>query len=216
MPKIPLPNKPVNALKACSECGAQFGTRYSWSKLCSNTCRQARQKRKYAAARAAKGLAGMPTFAKCAVCGVRFRPNQPNHKLCSDQCRVSSMLDAMARQKLIRAEKSKKPKKDETLVGRYVYGWYFPGEQLPFYVGQGQGNRAWDRHDLGDHTPAFCQRFKTSKTKVVIYRKNLTLEGALLLEAVLVEVFLSLGAILANQAETIKRREVPPLEMPTT
>jgi hypothetical protein len=91
--------------------------------------------------------------------------------------------------------------------GHYVYGWYDNQSDLPFYVGQGYWNRAWS-----DHGDAWCERYRSKRTRVVIYRWDLTKEGALLGESILTNLFKGLGASLTNAAETMKRKEVPPLE----
>jgi excisionase family DNA binding protein len=93
------------------------------------------------------------------------------------------------------------------------------GQELPFYVGQGVGSRAWDKHTVSNweyaagEQKAFCEHFRTNETKVIIYRDNLTPEGSLLVESVLKNVFQSLDANLTNQAECMKRQERPPLEL---
>lgn len=58
-----------------------------------------------------------------------------------------------------------------------------------------------------------CQQERTESTRVVICRDNLTREGALLVESVLENLFRSMGAILTNQSETLKRQEQLPLTL---
>lgn len=103
-----------------------------------------------------------------------------------------------------------------SMCGLYVYGWMISGEALPFYVGMGQGNRATDAHMLHGR-PAPCERVRRlagDKFEAVIFRDNLTREGALLVESVLIELFNSMGACLSNEASGMRRQEVLPLEMP--
>jgi hypothetical protein len=73
----------------------------------------------------------------------------------------------------------------------YVYGWYEEGASLPFYIGQGTGRRAWERHerDAFGSINAPCEQVRSSSTRVVIYAQSLTAEGALLVEAVLIRLF---------------------------
>jgi len=85
-----------------------------------------------------------------------------------------------------------------TIVGYYVYGWYHLGESLPFYIGKGKGLRG----------------YRNSKVpKIRIYRDNLTSEGALLVESVLIDLFKELGADLMNKNNGMSRQEKNPLEM---
>lgn len=105
-------------------------------------------------------------------------------------------------------------------LGYYVYGWYNPGENLPFYVGEGTGNRAWKVHKKTHQKitcttaeKAFCEYFRSKDTKVVIYRDNLTREGSLLCESLLSSVFKNMGAVLLHQREPMKRQEQFPLEI---
>lgn len=111
---------------------------------------------------------------------------------------------------------TKKPLKRTFPRGQYVYGWFLPGSDLPFYVGRGQGNRAWEKHRIEEYPgivgPAFCERIRTENTRIEIFRDNLTEEGSILIEAVLIKVFASLGAFLVNQASPTQRQECPPLE----
>lgn len=82
----------------------------------------------------------------------------------------------------------------------YVYGWYREGSKLPFYVGKGTGQRAWRYGKL------------QAGVTVKIFRDSLTDEGAILVEAVLIQVFLSLGAALHNKTTGSRRRQPGLLE----
>lgn len=189
----------------CDSCRKEF-TSNRKAKYCSNECRKSGYQKQY------KTTYQKTTFPEieCAICKSVFQPKQSTHKLCSDQCRVASTLNAIERQRVRRKNEVIQSKRQ---WGRYVYGWYFPGEIYPFYVGQGHGDRAWDKHEIDGKDKAFCERIRTSTTKVVIYRNNLTLEGALLVESVIINLFRELGVVLANQSEPMKRKEVPPLEI---
>ena len=99
--------------------------------------------------------------------------------------------------------------------GRYVYAW-LDGD-VPFYVGKGEGKRAWQRHTLSDGKfPAFCERLKhgAADFRVVIVRDNLTAEGALVCEDAVRRAFEACyGLLPGNQAGTLKRQDKPPLEL---
>lgn len=84
--------------------------------------------------------------------------------------------------------------------GYYVYGWFFKGHMCPNYIGKGRGDRAW-RSDKG-------------ASEVRIFRDNLTEEGALLVESVLIELYLEDRVPLRNIARGIVRQEVSPLSLP--
>lgn len=93
----------------------------------------------------------------------------------------------------------------------YVYGWKHRNQKLPFYIGQGQRNRAWTRHTIGPEL-AQCQLYYDKEnTEIIIYRDGLTKEGARLVEAVLIRIFTDLGAVLLNIGGPLKRQEKLPL-----
>jgi hypothetical protein len=82
--------------------------------------------------------------------------------------------------------------------GYYVYGWYRAQEFLPFYIGKGVRHRAWRNADVNT---------------IRIFRDQLTEEGALLIESVLIDLFMSMGAKLINQARGMRRYENGPLTL---
>jgi hypothetical protein len=96
--------------------------------------------------------------------------------------------------------------------GRYVYAWFNDGSPFPFYVGKGVADRAWQRHMLKGQS-AFCNKIRSTSTGfwVHIVRDGLTNEGAMLLEAALIEMFSAMGGCVANQVSPLRRQEVPPL-----
>lgn len=156
----------------------------------------------------------------CPICQKQFVTTRASKKYCSVKCR-DAWFKPIIRQYQKRARESRKlveqlPKDPR---GFYVYGWYRPEEDLPFYIGKGTGNRAWENHKSSRSSAGgalethYCEDHRTSKTIIVIYRDSLTEEGAFLVEAVLASVFRGLGAVLTNQAELRRRSEVPPLEL---
>jgi predicted nucleic acid-binding Zn ribbon protein len=99
-------------------------------------------------------------------------------------------------------------------VGHYVYGWInYYESNFPFYIGEGQSTRAWDTHFAKDNERSSCELNRTRKTVVVIYRQRLTKEGSKLLESVLTDMFMAMGATLYNRCEQMKRTEIPPLNI---
>jgi hypothetical protein len=96
--------------------------------------------------------------------------------------------------------------------GRYVYAWFNDESPFPFYVGKGVGDRAWKRHMLRGQT-AICNKIRSTSKRfwIHIVRDGLTNEGAMLLEAALVDMFSALGGCVANQVCPMRRQEVPPL-----
>lgn len=100
--------------------------------------------------------------------------------------------------------------------GSYVYAWFNESSDLPFYIGRGEGWRAWDRHidKSGLAQPCQMTRSASKRFRVVILRDNLTLEGAILLESCLISFVSQIGHVLTNQMAGSLRQEVPPLELP--
>lgn len=193
--------------RKCSRCKKNFAAKQANHIYCSTICRTAVyleeceknwKPPKY------------PKQATCSYCKEQFISTSPKNIYCSDDCR-----GAVARAKgKFSYSKSDLVDGDPVLGirGHYVYGWYSPKDpsHLPFYIGMGTGIRGWIRHP-GQN----CGKYRNEKTKVVVFRSNLTIEGAMLLEAVLIDLFKSMGADLTNVAEPMRRREIPPLEHPS-
>ncbi len=141
----------------------------------------------------------------CETCCKAFKKTFKGQRFCSEQCSGSCDEEGTAYQ-------GRKP------VGRYIYAWYRNGENLPFYIGKGIGDRAWRHHDNGDGSaPAACQVIRSSSKRfeVRILRENLTQEGALLCESLLLDFLTEqCGITLANQHGGTQRQERPPLELP--
>lgn len=93
----------------------------------------------------------------------------------------------------------------KNLKGYYVYGWVNGDDWVPFYIGRGKGKRAWSQHGW------FCEKLRAGGAKVHIYRDGLTMEGAKLVESVLIDFFGSLGLTMANRVAGVERQEEPPL-----
>jgi endogenous inhibitor of DNA gyrase (YacG/DUF329 family) len=143
----------------------------------------------------------------CKLCSTEVRTTSGNKAFCSRECRRE--FDASnPKPKIARVSSVKKRKP----LGFYVYGWVRPGDSLPYYIGKGVESRAWRRHKAGV-LYSRCEKEKTPGTEVVIYRDRLTEEGAYLVESVLIDLFTSMGANLANDISGLQRREVPPLEV---
>ncbi len=102
--------------------------------------------------------------------------------------------------------------RNKTPSGRYVYAWFNDDSPFPFYVGKGVADRAWKRHMLKGQS-AFCNKIRSASTGfwVHIVRDGLTNEGAMFLEAALIELFSAMGGCVANQVSPLRRQEVPPL-----
>lgn len=209
----------------CGQCGEKFLQKHFGEKYCSYNCAEAVANEKGRQARLKKLKKQSPheeiepTPLLCPFCNTYFIPKSIHQQYCSTKCRSKSESRRQAEKRLMEKPAPILPRPaiggrpvKEYPRGRYVYGWYHPKLlDIPFYIGQGVYNRAWTKHTLDDGTEAPCETVRTKSTVVKIYRDNLTLEGALLLESVLVDLFRSMGAVLYNQSETLKRRERPPL-----
>ena len=214
-------SEPIKTHIRCIVCSKKIrviGDQASQRKYCSKSCQfkfveDKRQERiRNGATEVGK------TKKSCCICGTEFVQKCGTHKYCSDDCRAAGISEAIARQRVKRKKHTVQPADELTATivnrpkklprGNYVYGWYNFDAHLPFYVGMGTGSRAWDNHQES------CENRRTSRTRIVVYRTNLTEEGARLIESVLILVFLRLGAELTNQAITYQnKRDKPPLEI---
>lgn len=200
--------------RECKRCGAKFFGKGN-KKYCRNQCRLEDVQ---------DSLNVTGRTKNCLVCGVEFTTNRTLMVCCSRKCAAKRGNDRLQeiRSAKIKIKTVAANVKDYTQPPRlvrprssYVYGWYDPKCDLPFYIGKGVGDRAWVKHLAGDKTEAVCERFRTDSTRVVIFRDNLTDEGATLVESVLINVFRSLGAPLMNDKEPTSRLEIPPLTRDT-
>ncbi len=216
-------------VKPCGICGQDFEGK-SYAKYCSPVCAKRGQLARIeeAARRKPKKKPAQPK--PCRICQVVFQPVYSWSVYCSEPCRATGLLNYLEQGSLRRSEERRVRRSLESVKdvveivphqehprGVYVYGWYAPGDSFPFYIGQGSGNRAWAIHLKSDYgknkkAKAFCEAIRNKDTEVVIYRSNLTVEGGLLVESVLVSLFTRMGVVLTNQCETLKRQEKPPLE----
>lgn len=222
-------------MRKCAECGKPLAGRPN-KLYCSTRCANL----KYARDSQAKYQPKEKVSIECRTCSAPFTGHR-GYKYCSPACRekarAEQALRAMANHKIRRAIAAEKPvrtmlspsseKPGDGYLGIelhpqfqrrgwvrdfYVYGWYHPLQPgLPFYVGQGSGSRAWEVHGEG-WSKQFCEMARHPEMRVRVYRDNLTREGALLVESVLVKLLLDMGAPLLNQAEPMRRQETPPLE----
>lgn len=202
----PLPPPSILAPRICLQCGGEYTPKTVTQKYCSTECAKQYHKDRYVP------IPVVPQNVPCIICSTLFVTNgRTNQKYCSDECRAEGYRRSLARKKNYRSAAS--PNYEKRYRSQYVYGWYHPGHTLPFYVGRGQGKRAWEEHQVGrDKAKAACERERTKDTVIKVYRDNLTVEGALLVEAVLIALFNSMGGCLSNQVAPMKRQEVPPLE----
>jgi hypothetical protein len=175
-------------------------------------------------------------LATCVACKRTFVKKHPLHKYCHWQCqaaankarRDNSAQPLIQREQEVSSLASSQPIEELELVsqridrparcprGRYVYAWYSSDSDLPFYIGKGVGDRGWRRHvSKGSRLAAWCQTLRASseRFRVEVVRDNLTNEGAMLLESALIAFVASLGGILANQVDPLRRQECPPLEI---
>jgi len=63
--------------------------------------------------------------------------------------------------------------KSQTPPGFYIYAYLRKSDNTPYYIGKGQGSRAWGKHHF---------RIPKDTTKIIVLEANLTEIGALALE----------------------------------
>jgi hypothetical protein len=178
-----------------------------------------------------EGVSGEGKFgvAECPVCNRPFTKKHPRHKYCHWQCQsacakskefarreqVAGRPDGWVAQSKCEALSEEQALPKRIPRGRYVYAWFNDESPLPFYIGKGVDDRAWRRHSDNDGRSHWCQQVKASSLgfRVEVIRENLTNEGAMLLESALITFVSGCGRVLANQVDSLKRREVPPLEL---
>lgn len=140
----------------------------------------------------------------CIVCGKSFRGVAPKQVRCRS-CIRRKMCPVCKKTRKIRlagyahCKCTKKVMMKNQPTGYYIYGWTSEDGGLPFYIGKGIGQRAWRECEF--------------KRQVVIYRDNLTEEGAYLVEAVLISFLRRSGVKLLNVSEGVQRQEKLPLTM---
>lgn len=178
----------------CLCCEKEFCKKHPGQKYCHWQCANKHN----AAARKAElckncNVAIWPGSALCRKCKSQPHPVSPEPK------------------KLVERVCEKRP----VVRGNYVYVWFEANNPLPFYVGKGVENRAWDRHEREDGTAHWCQTLRVSCVgfRVEIVRDNLTPEGAALLEATLIAFVKQCGGTLANQTGPMRRQENLPLTL---
>jgi hypothetical protein len=183
----------VTYKKICDECAKPFVTIVARQRFCNQKCGLSFHNKLYHQTKSKK-RSKSHYVKKCVRCYEEFTTKYHHQKVCGD-CSI----------------KKKAPK---IPVGWYVYGWFHSEEMLPFYIGKGIGRRAWDVHNGDYYLYADCQKERTSNTIVKILRENLTEEGALLCESILIDSLREFGVLLTNRSNGIKRPEVLPLELP--
>lgn len=204
-------------VKKCGECGVVFFTKWHGTKSCSDQCKYLRQSelrncmyckeefrgigRKYCNDNCEKKSRRELKSQICQTCNSPF--NHHNlRKYCNPTCFPSNIVD------------TDKPGKFDDR-GVYVYGWFDGDSPFPFYVGCGQDKRAWCTHrKSGEVAPCQRMREQVRDFRVVMFRRNLTKEGAALVESVLIDYFGRFGTILTNQVSGLTRKDRPPLEYP--
>ena len=200
-----------SVLRSCKACGARFTASRVSQVYCSLECRTLY----YGPERHIK---------TCNYCGIEFSTPHRRKAFCTEKCRESMRHTQERNHKKERGKHTKNVSRvDQPSViiskipkGHYVYAWFRNKEVLPFYVGMGLGYRAWDRHIRPDTgCPQACEmlRITASSFEVRIIRKNLTEEGARLVEAVLISFLMNCGCRLSNQLDGMSRQEVPPLSL---
>lgn len=194
----------------CKQCGQPFTSDKFNQKFCRAACRLAWWGDKVRAQYA-------PTVKPkktCDHCRAEFDA-VPRQRFCSLKCRKESYQSAKVGKPLVTHVKSYVSRAVYRPRGFYVYGWCNPESNgLPFYIGRGNDDRAWIRHKVGSEDAA-CEKLRRSDTKVVIYRDNLTNDGAALIESVLISVFYSLGCPLVNEMPALKGNPTSPLTYET-
>ena len=191
----------------CQYCNQQFSTKQPNQKLCSQKCREEYSKEYWKKKRAGCTPVSSIEMRRCGICAKKFLPKTTRHKYCSDDCRNMVKYVGLEVDTADTVRVSKIPK------GSYVYAWFKDNEPLPFYIGKGNESRAWDRHKGAGGLNAWCETVRsTAKNfQIKIVRDNLTDEGAILIEATLINFFSSCGVRLANSLSGTTRQETPPL-----
>lgn len=215
-------------MKRCKFCGNEFSAgkrvhKVFCKKLCSMQYYKVKNRENY------KPKGPYRRYHNCQICNKRYVAKAKISKYCSDKCRLEKYNQHLINNRIKNANKNEEGvinKINNILLewtdlegnkfynlptGYYVYGWY--NDDLPFYIGEGCGKRAWIRHTANDNKLANCEYVRNEQTRVVIYRNNLTKEGSLLLESCLIKLFISLGAELTNDRSgiTTNRQEKSPL-----
>lgn len=189
----------ASIIKNCRECEKEFTINWNrQKKFCCTKCLNVFHSRK------SNGSKKTYEPRPCSICEDEFVPIGARHKYCSDRCRRTA-----TKQYNKQYNKPQKIISKKRTQGCYVYGWYESQETLPFYIGEGINNRAWEIHTNKDGRLSACEYVKQTQIKnlkIVIYRDSLTKEGARLCESLLVSIFTQLGALLTNQKESLKRK----------
>jgi hypothetical protein len=187
--------------RGCARCGDVFLATFSSEFYC-HACNASKEIGSYS-----KGSAKARHTAYCKHCG----QESGNRVFCSSGCRLEHSKTKRV-QRVGRISGSFEAG-TRGVKGKCVYGWFIKGHELPFYIGKGYGERVLRTHMNGDRK-APCERVRQAAGGdfvAVVFKDNLTEEGALLAESLLINVFKSMGALLSNVSEPLKRQELPPL-----
>lgn len=130
----------------------------------------------------------------CSVCERLFNSHMPTTTRCSGCIACHKRRCKFCRKTFISKKKARYCSSRCSHVDNsrpqkfYVYGWYAPGDHLPYYIGKGSNNRAWRKVSRCDK-------------EIRIYRDGLEEREAFIVETVLIAVFKSLGAKLTNKRD---------------
>lgn len=194
----------------CESCGVSFIQKQPNHKYCTAECRPL-----YVA------VGWDKSDRLCVVCKKTFSPVMLNHKFCTSICRINRTKKRRSTYSHPNIKKhDSRPagcidSRGTVPKSRYVYMWFKGDDVLPFYIGNGTGNRAYMVHYSSNTTISWSERVRQSAKgfRVEIVRDNLTNEGSMLLESALIAIFNNLGAKLTNQMNGVSRQEIPPLEL---